>query len=107
MPRRPSASLDADLLQGTLDLLVLPTLQAGPTHGHAIAHVIQHRSDARLQVQDGSRYPALHRLGHLGEQSKGRYYRLTPVGKQQFEARSSRWHELAAAVNRVLRPITN
>ena len=116
MPRRASASLDADLLQGTLDLLVLQTLQAGPAHGHTIAHVIQHRSDAQLQVQHGSLYPALHRLEDRGwvasfwgtseNNRKARYYRLTPVGKRQLEARSTRWHELVGAVNRVLRPIT-
>src|SRR4030095_15801976 len=66
MPRRSSASLDADLLQGTLDLLVLQTLQAGPAHGLTIAHVIEHRSDALLQVQHGSLYPALHRLEDRG-----------------------------------------
>jgi transcriptional regulator len=116
MPRRSSASLDADMLQGTLDLLVLQTLQAGPAHGHAIAHVIQYRSDALLQVQHGSLYPALHRLEDRGwvasfwgtseNNRKARYYRLTPAGKRQLEARSTRWRELVAAVNRVLRPIT-
>lgn len=115
MPRRSSASLDADLLQGTLDLLVLQTLQAGPAHGHAIAHVIEHRSDALLQVQHGSLYPALHRLEDRGwvasfwgtseNNRKARYYRLTPAGKQQLAARTSRWQELVAAVNRVLKPI--
>jgi len=116
MPRRSSASLDADLLQGTLDLLVLQTLQAGPAHGHTIAHVIEHRSDALLQVQHGSLYPALHRLEDRGwvasfwgtseNNRKARYYRLTKAGKQQLEARTTRWQELVAAVNRVLKPIT-
>ena len=90
MPRRSSASLDADLLQGTLDLLILQTLQPGPAHGHTIAHVIEHRSDALLQVQHGSLYPALHRLEDRGwvasfwgtseNNRKARYYRLTPTG---------------------------
>jgi PadR family transcriptional regulator PadR len=116
MPRRASASLDADLLQGTLDLLVLQTLRAGPAHGHTIAHVIEHRSDALLQVQHGSLYPALHRLEDRGwvasfwgtseNNRKARYYRLTPAGKDQLAARTSRWQELVAAVNRVLKPIT-
>jgi PadR family transcriptional regulator, regulatory protein PadR len=116
MPRRSSASLDADLLQGTLDLLVLQTLQAGPAHGHTIAHVIEHRSDALLQVQHGSLYPALHRLEDRGwvasfwgtseNNRKARYYRLTPAGKQQLQARTTRWQELVTAVNRVLKPIT-
>jgi len=117
MPRRSSASLDADLLQGTLDLLVLQTLQAGPAHGHTIAHVIEHRSDALLQVQHGSLYPALHRLEDRGwvasfwgtseNNRKARYYRLTQAGKQQLETRTTRWQELVAAVNRVLKPITD
>ena len=117
MPRRASASLDADLLQGTLDLLVLQTLQAGPAHGHTIAHVIEHRSDALLQIQHGSLYPALHRLEDRGwvasfwgtseNNRKARYYRLTPAGKHQLAARTTRWQELVAAVNRVLRPITD
>jgi PadR family transcriptional regulator, regulatory protein PadR len=116
MPRRWSASLDADLLQGTLDLLVLQTLKAGPAHGHTIAHVIEHRSDALLQVQHGSLYPALHRLEDRGwvasfwgtseNNRKARYYRLTPAGKQQLHVRTTRWQELVAAVNRVLKPIT-
>jgi PadR family transcriptional regulator PadR len=114
MPRRSSASLDADLLQGTLDLLILQTLQPGPAHGHAIAHVIEHRSDALLQVQHGSLYPALHRLEDRGwvasfwgtseNNRKARYYRLTPTGRAQLAARTSRWQELVAAVNQVLKP---
>jgi PadR family transcriptional regulator, regulatory protein PadR len=114
MPRRSSASLDADLLQGTLDLLILGTLQPGPAHGHTIAHIIEHRSDTLLQVQHGSLYPALHRLENRGwvasfwgtseNNRKARYYRLTPAGKQQLGARTSRWDALVAAVNRVLQP---
>ena len=117
MPRRSSASLDADLLQGTLDLLILQTLQPGPAHGHTIANVIEHRSDALLQVQHGSLYPALHRLEDRGwvasfwgtseNNRKARYYRLTPAGKDQLVARTSRWQELVSAVNRVLKPATD
>lgn len=115
MPRRSSASLDADLLQGTLDLLILQTLQPGPAHGHTIAHVIEHRSDALLQVQHGSLYPALHRLEDRGwvasfwgtseNNRKARYYRLTPTGREQLVTRTSRWQELVAAVNQVLKPV--
>jgi transcriptional regulator len=115
MPRRSSASLDADLLQGTLDLLILRTLQPGPAHGHTIAHVIEHRSDALLQIQHGSLYPALHRLENRGwvasfwgtseNNRRARYYRLTPAGKRQLGARTNRWDALVAAVNRVLRPV--
>jgi PadR family transcriptional regulator, regulatory protein PadR len=116
MPRRSSASLDADLLQGTLDLLVLQTLQAGPAHGHTFAHVIEHRSDALLQIQHGSLYPALHRLEDRGwvasfwgtseNNRNAHYYRFTAAGKMQPEARTSRWQEQLAAVNRALTPIT-
>ena len=98
MPRRSSASLDADLLQGTLDLLILQTLQPGPAHGHTIAHVIEHRSDALLQVQHGSLYPALHRLEDRGwvasfwgtseNNRKARYYRLTPSGQASNSRRA-------------------
>ena len=114
MPRRSSASLDADLLQGTLDLLVLQTLQPGPAHGHTIAHVIEHRSDALLQVQHGSLYPALHRLEDRGwvasfwgtseNNRKARYYRLTPAGKKQLVREASRWAQLVNAIGRVMTP---
>jgi transcriptional regulator len=115
MPRRGTASLDADLLQGTLDLLVLQTLALGPAHGHTIAHVIEQRSDELLQVQYGSLYPALHRLEDRGwvasywgasdNNRKARFYRLTPAGRRQLTRRAGRWQQLVAAVNRVLRPV--
>ena len=108
--------MQGELLQGTLDLLVLKTLALGAAHGHTIAHAIAHRSEAVLQVEHGSLYPALHRLEDRGwvasfwgtseNNRKARYYRLTPTGKRQLEARTSRWQELVAAVNRVLKPIT-
>lgn len=115
MPRRGTPSLDADLLQGTLDLLILQTLVLGPAHGHTIAHSIERRSDDLLQVQHGSLYPALHRLEDRGwvasfwgtsdNNRKARYYRLTPAGRKQLDARTSRWSQLVSAVNRVLRPV--
>ena len=114
MPRRSSASLDADLLQGTLDLLILQTLRPGPAHGHTIAHVIEHRSDALLQVQHGSLYPALHRLEDRGwvasfwgtseNNRKAKYYRLTPAGRKMLAAETSRWEQLAGAISRLLKP---
>jgi transcriptional regulator len=117
MPRRETPPLDADLLQGTLDLLVLRTLAVGAAHGHTIAHIIEKRSDDLLQVQHGSLYPALHRLEDRGWVSsfwgtsennrKARYYRLTPQGRKQLAARTSRWQQLVAAVNQVLRPVTD
>jgi PadR family transcriptional regulator PadR len=115
MPKRATPPLDADLLQGTLDLLVLQTLALGPAHGHTIARVIQMRSDELLQVQHGSLYPALHRLEDRGWLSsfwgtsennrRARYYRLTPTGRAQLITRTNRWQALVAAVNRVLRPV--
>jgi PadR family transcriptional regulator PadR len=110
----PAKSNPGDLLQGTLDLLILQTLVVGPAHGHTIAHVIQHRSDAVLQVEHGSLYPALHRLENRGwiasfwgtseNNRKARYYRLTTAGRAQLVAETSRWDRLVNAVNRVLRP---
>ena len=112
MPKRGAPPLEADLLQGTLDLLILQTLLPGPAHGHTIAHVIEHRSDEVLQVEHGSLYPALHRLEDRGwiasfwgtseNNRKARYYRLTSRGKKQLQQQASRWEQLVRAVNRVL-----
>jgi transcriptional regulator len=104
-----------DLLQGTLDLLILQTLVAGAAHGHTIAHVIEHRSDEVLQIEHGSLYPALHRLEDRGwiasfwgtseNNRKARYYRLTAAGRAQLNAETTRWDRMVRAVNRVLRPV--
>jgi transcriptional regulator len=114
MPKRGAPPLDADLLQGTLDLLILQTLILGPAHGHTIAYAIEHRSDDVLQVEHGSLYPALHRLEDRGwiasswgaseNNRKARFYRLTAKGRRQLAEQTSRWEKLASAVNRVLRP---
>ena len=114
MPKRGAPPLDADLLQGTLDLLVLQTLVLGPAHGHTIAYAIEHRSDEVLQVEQGSLYPALHRLEDRGwiasewgvsdNNRKARFYRLTAKGRKQLARQTSRWNQLTAAVNRILRP---
>jgi len=114
MPKRGAPPLDADLLQGTLDLLILQTLLPGPAHGHTIAHVIEHRSDEVLQVEHGSLYPALHRLQKRGwinsewgpseNNRKARFYRLTTTGRKQLLRQTGRWEQLVAAVNRVLKP---
>ena len=104
-----------ELLQGTLDLLILRTLQLGPAHGHEIAKHIQRTTDEVLQVEHGSLYPALHRLERKGwlaakwETAKDRnrqfkYYRLTPAGKRQLAAEQSKWNQLVAAIARVLSP---
>lgn len=115
MPRRAAPPLEADLLQGTLDLLILQTLLLGPAHGHTIAHVIEHRSDEVLQVEHGSLYPALHRLQNRGwissewgpseNNRKARFYKLTASGRKQLTRQTSRWDELVRAVNRVLKPV--
>jgi PadR family transcriptional regulator, regulatory protein PadR len=114
MPKRGNTPMQGELLQGTLDLLVLKTLAPGPAHGHTIAHAIEHRSDEVLQVEHGSLYPALHRLEDRGwissfwgtseNNRRARYYRLTPKGRSQLAAQTTRWDEIVHAVNRILRP---
>ena len=113
MPRR-SREGQGDLLQGTLDLLILRSLKLGPAHGHTIAHAIEHGSDRVLQVEHGSLYPALYRLEDRGwiasfwgtseNNRRARYYRLTPAGRRQLAAETSRWEQLARAVSRILNP---
>jgi PadR family transcriptional regulator PadR len=103
-----------DLLQGTLDLLILRTLRFGPAHGHSIAKHIRAASDDVLQVETGSLYPALHRLEKRGmivsrwDRSdlgkRARFYRLTPAGRRQLAAERSIWEQLSRAIARVLRP---
>ncbi|HWZ32888.1 MAG TPA: PadR family transcriptional regulator [Bryobacteraceae bacterium] len=103
-----------ELLQGTLDLLILRTLLFGPAHGHAIAKAIQHNSDYVLQVEEGSLYPALHRLMKRGWVSveegpsennrKAKYYRLTAKGRKQLGSETTKWEKLAGAIARVLKP---
>ena len=102
-----------DLLQGTLDLLILRTLQTSAMHGWDIAERIEHISHNVLQVNQGSLYPALHRLEHqglikaewgvseLGRRAK--FYRLTIAGRKQLEAESADWDRISEAINRVLR----
>jgi transcriptional regulator len=103
-----------ELLQGTLDLLILRTLQPGPTHGHAIAKAIERNSDDVLQVEQGSLYPALHRLikrgwisaeeGTSENNRRAKYYRLTTKGRKQLTVETTKWDKLAAAIERILRP---
>ena len=102
-----------DLLQGTLDLLILRTLQVGPKHGWAISERIQQISEDVLQVNQGSLYPALHRLEHRGWIKaewgvselgrRARFYRLTGAGRRQLELESKNWDRLTTAIGRVLR----
>jgi PadR family transcriptional regulator PadR len=104
-----------ELLQGTLDLLVLQTLALGRAHGHAIARSIERRSEDVLQVGHGSLYPALQRLLRLGliqaedgiseNNRKARFYRLTVKGRKQLHAETSRWQKLSEAIARILTPL--
>jgi PadR family transcriptional regulator, regulatory protein PadR len=103
-----------DLLQGTLDMLILRTLQWGPQHGYAIAQTIRAQSSEVLKVETGSLYPALQRLAKRGwvtaawqqteANQRAKFYRLTPDGKKQLAREQSRWNELVAAVGRILNP---
>ena len=102
-----------DVLQGTLDLLIMRTIALEPLHGWAIAQRIQQISDDLLKVQQGSLYPALHRLEHQGwitaewgaseNNRRARFYALTRAGRKQLEAEVAKWERLSAGVNLVLR----
>jgi transcriptional regulator len=112
MRREPRSRLE--LLQGTLDLLILRTLLAGPTHGHAIAKHIQRTSEDLLQVETGSLYPALHRLeakGWIGASwelsdkgKRAKFYRLTPLGRKQLVVERSKWETFTRAMGLILNP---
>jgi PadR family transcriptional regulator, regulatory protein PadR len=103
-----------ELLQGTLDLLILRTLLLGPAHGHAIARAIEVNSEDVLQVEQGSLYPALHRLiqrkwiaveeGTSENNRRAKFYRLTAKGRKQLVLETSKWDKLAGAIARILRP---
>lgn len=103
-----------ELLQGTLDLLILRTRLSGPAHGHAIAKAIEFRSDEVLQVEQGSLYPALHRLikrewisaqeGTSENNRRAKFYSLTAKGRKQLETETSRCERFVGAIARILRP---
>ena len=103
-----------ELLQGTLDLLILRTLLLGPAHGHAIAKAIEFKSDDVLQVEQGSLYPALHRLikrrwisvqdGVSENNRRAKFYALTARGRRQLAVETGKWNKLAGAIDRMLRP---
>jgi PadR family transcriptional regulator, regulatory protein PadR len=109
-----TGSTRVELLQGTLDMLILRTLLFGPAHGHAIAHAIERGSEEVLQVEHGSLYPALHRLVRQGWLSakdgisennrKAKYYNLTAKGRQHLLSESSKWDRLTEAIGRIMRP---
>lgn len=104
-----------DLIQGTLDMLILKTLTAGTMHGYAIAVAIENRSADELRVEEGALYPALHRLEaaelltsewKISEKNRrAKFYRLTPAGRKHLSSESSNWNRLVAAVARVMEPV--
>jgi len=111
---KPPDDQRLELLQGTLDMLILRTLQWGPQHGHGIGQAIRARSDALLKVETGSLYPALHRLVKRGwlkaewgvseAHQRAKYYRLTAAGKAQLLREQDRWSQLVDAIGRVMKP---
>ena len=111
---RHDAPSRVELLQGTLELLILRTLLRGPAHGHAIAKHIQRTSEDLLQVETGSLYPALHRLEAKGwvaaswelsdKGKRAKYYRLTARGRKQLASEQSKWQAFARAVGLILNP---
>jgi PadR family transcriptional regulator len=115
----PTRDLDdrLDLLQGTLDLLILQTLAPSRAHGHAIAQCIERRSDDVLRVGHGSLYPALQRLlkqgliaaedGISGNNRKARFYRLTAKGRKKLSVETSNWQRLSQAIGRILAPLAD
>ena len=103
-----------ELLQGTLDMLVLRTLQWGPRHGHGIGQAIRRQSEELLRVETGSLYPALHRLVKRGwrksewgvseTNQRAKFYRLTPAGRAQLIREQDRWSQLVRAIGRIMNP---
>jgi transcriptional regulator len=114
MPK-PAADQRLELLQGTLDMLILQTLQWGSQHGHGIGQAIRSRSEDLLKVETGSLYPALHRLEKRGwlksewgvseANQRAKYYRLTAAGKAQLSREQDRWSQLVAAIGRIMSPV--
>ena len=112
---KPAENSRLELLQGTLDMLILRTLQWGPQHGHGIGQAIRTQSSEVLRVETGSLYPALHRLEKRGwlkaewklteANQRAKFYRLTPEGKKQLLREQSRWAELVHAISRVMTPV--
>ena len=108
----PRKQNNSEMVQGTLDMLILRTLVIGPAHGHTIAHVIEHTSDNVLEVEQGSLYPALHRLEDRGwlaaywglseNNRKAKFYKLTPTGRKQLVAEAGRWRQMVEAIGRVM-----
>lgn len=116
MPK-PADDQRLELLQGTLDMLILRTLQWGPQHGHGIGVAIRTQSDEQLKVETGSLYPALHRLEKRGwlkskwaiseANQRAKYYELTATGKTQLVREQDRWTQLVTAIGRILDPASS
>ena len=114
MPAKEPYKNRIELLQGTLDMLILTTLQWGPQHGHGISQQIRAGSGELLQVETGSLYPALHRLERQGwlasewkvsdKNQRAKYYRLTAAGKKQLVAEESKWKQMTGAIARIMWP---
>lgn len=112
MPRSEHLTNRIELLQGTLDMLILKTLQWGPAHGYGISQMIRSSSSDVLQVETGSLYPALHRLekqGWLvaewkqtGSNQRAKYYELTPAGREQLVSEHARWMQLVNAITSIM-----
>ena len=110
MLKKPPAA--GDILQGTLDMLILRTLILGPAHGHTIGHAIERISENALEVEQGSLYPALHRLEDRGwvlsewgvseNNRKAKFYRLTSKGRKELNAAAGRWRRMARAIGLIL-----
>ena len=109
---RKGTSVAGDILQGTLDMLILRTLVMGPAHGHTIAQVIEHTSENALEIEQGSLYPALHRLEDCGllapewgiseNNRKARFYQITAKGRRHLTAETSRWRHMPRAIGLIL-----
>jgi transcriptional regulator len=114
MPKKTSSESHIELLQGTLDMLILRTLQWGPQHGHGVGQAIRQSSVDLLLIERGSLYPALHRLEDRGLiksewkasdlNRRAKYYRLTKAGREQLVAEQGKWKLLVKAITRVMRP---
>jgi transcriptional regulator len=112
MGNRKKTPAAGEMLQGTLDMLILRTLVMGPAHGHTIAQVIEHTSENALEVEQGSLYPALHRLEDRGMVSakwgvsennrRAKFYQLTAAGKRKLATETSRWRRMTRAIGLVL-----
>ena len=112
--KRASREGTIGLLQGTLDMMILRTLERGPQHGHGIGLAIRAGSDEFLHIERGSLYPALHRLEEQGwidaqwkmseHNQRAKYYRLTPAGRKHLAIETSRWERMVQAIARVMRP---